>query len=345
MFISPDEHILLTGGSKGRNGKGIDYTPCELTRLVDCGVRTRQIWLYWQHLEPKKGVYNWSYPDKVIDECQKAGIKLIIFVPASAPSFFPASWYLKYANGQFLNNPGHHGMRIGLSYWNKEAMDYRDRFTEMVCRRYNSDTVLCASSFLHQGETFMAGKDVAKLDGAAICDDAAVASLQQYLEGLGVPLEPNFWLLSSPHTIQWLHDTYTEFALRNQRIYAATSQHKELWQQLHWAYSDEPRCGTELLAPLYLKAQQETGCEVHQIFTEGYSRPLKTPLKLMSEGVKNIWMGACWADGLKRNTPSAIQNGFRGLYCAALHPFVKLERMEEWQFENFKWANQQWGKT
>lgn len=318
MFLLPDEHVILY------ENVATSYTLDELKRLAECGLRTMWVWHYWQHMEPKKmGEYDWSKVEDTIERSSKAGLKLIMCVPASVPSCCPESWYLKCPSGRILND----GLLVaGFSYWNREAMDYRDRFIEMVCKTYASKTVLCASSFYAEGEYFHPGPDTCKL---AICDDAAVASLKAKPEDEDVLL--------------WLHDTFRNFAIHNQKIYAQFNPGRELWQQLHWMFM-VPQCGAEILLPLYLETQAVTGCDVHQLFCSAYgdNDRLDIPLKFMGGGMGNIWLGAGWAKGLRANTPSAIKNGFRGLFCAALHPFLPYKRMEEWQFENFKWAIQQW---
>jgi hypothetical protein len=330
--MSPDEHVILY------ENFGLLYSVDELKRLRDCGLRTMMTWHFWTHIEQKVGEYDWSRIEDSIDRASKAGLKLIMCVPASAPLCYPESWYLKTSDGKTLNK----GLiTAGFSYWNKEAMDYRDRFIEMVCRKYSSETVLCASSFNFEGEFFMQPPEKCK---NAFYDDAAVTSLKEFLSSFGIPYESRSDQdqVAFIKKIQWLHQTFREFALRNQRIYARLNTIKELWQQLHWAFSHHPECGTDILLPLYLETQRTMGCEVNQLFCTGYSFPLNKPRNLLRMGMKNIWLGASWAEGLRKNTPSAIREGFRGLFCAALHPFLPYKRMEEWQFENFKWAIQQW---
>jgi hypothetical protein len=332
--ITPDEHVILY------ENVGKLYTVEELKRLADCGLKTMMVWQFWPHIEPRIGEYDWSKVEDAINRSGKAGLKLVMCIPASAPTCYPPSWYLRCADGEILNSATAEKLnKSGFSYWHKEAMAYRDHFTEMVCRKYASERVLCASSFMFEGEYFLPSPAECK---PAVCDDAAVASLKEYLANFGIPYESRVDRIVWIKTIQWLHQTFKDFALRTQKIYANFNPGKELWQQLHWAFSPHPACGTEILLPLYLETQQATGCEVNQLFCTGYDFPLDNPRSFMQRGMKNIWLGACWAEGLRKNTPSAIQNGLRGLFCAALHPYLPFKRMEEWQFENFKWAIQQW---
>jgi hypothetical protein len=171
-------------------------------------------------------------------------------------------------------------------------------------------------------------------------------------------------------TKQWLKESFINFALRSQKIYAEYNVKKELWQQLSWMMDIAPHCGTYFLEDLYKLTEDVTKCEVNHLFCTGYGslqsnecreslspiwskvysyRSSFTPLEKHldfknNKGVKNLWLGACWAEGLRANTMNAIENGFKGLFCAPLHSYRKFNRMESWQFDNFEWSIEQWRK-
>jgi len=370
MFLDKNEHVILYETVQ------IPYTIDELKRLYECGVRTMLTWAYWYQMEPKPGEYNWSRVEKVIERCDNAGLKLIINAPANAPCGYPKSWYLRDRRGNYLNRSA---WGRGFSYWNKDALAYRDYFTEMFCKKFSSENVLCASSFYHEGEYFM------HPDSASFYDDAAIDSLKTYINS-NLIKDLNGYIIKFPkdgylsnHTIHslkkaaedWLKESLINFALRSQKIYAEHNVRKELWQQLHWMLDIHPHCGTYFLDDLYKLTEDATKCDVHQLFCVGYGELTEDnkcqPISKAwaesinygkscdsvqkwldfknNKGVKNIWLGACWAEGLKKNTMNAIENKMRGLLCAPLHPFQGFERMKKWQFDNFAWAIKQWEKN
>ena len=350
MFLNKNEHVILY------ETREIPYRLEELKSLRNCGVETMLIWAYWHEMEPLKGQYDWSRIEGIIERCNNAGLKLIINGPANAPCGYPQSWYLKNKSGRFLNTS--YWFR-GFSYWNKNALEYRDHFTKMFCKKFSSETVLCASSFYNEGEYLM------HPEAANFYDDAAVDSLKTYFKNLNLSLNE---IDIFKATNDWLKKTYIDFALRSQKIYAEHNVKKELWQQLHWMLDVFPHCGTYFLDELYKKTEELTKCEVHQLFCTGYGDPVsENKCQAVNaawaqvidygrscsqvekwldfknnKGVKNIWLGACWAEGLRKNTPNAIKNDFRGLLCAPLHPFREFARVQPWQFKNFEWAITQW---
>ncbi|NBP57868.1 hypothetical protein EBU71_15280, partial [bacterium] len=210
MFIDKKEHVILYETAE------IPYRVNELKRLYDCGVRTMLIWGYWKKIEPKRGKYDWSRIEDVIDRATKAKLKLIINAPADAPSVYPDSWYLKGQDGKVLKGIVHGG----FSYWHKAALEYRDHFTKMFCKKFSSETVLCASSFYNEGEYMMSP------DHQAFYDDAAIESFASYIEKQVID--------ARVQRINWLKESMIDFALRSQKIYAEHNVKKELWQQLHW---------------------------------------------------------------------------------------------------------------
>lgn len=349
MFLNKNEHIILFETSE------IPYTFEELKRLYDCGVRTMLIWAYWHQMEPKIGRYDWSRVENVIERCHEAGLKLIINGPASIPFGYPDSWYLECQNKIILNNDKFYG---GFSYWNKDALDYKDYFIEMFCKKFSSENVLCASSFYYEGEYLM------NPDTLAIFDKNAKKSWKEYLN-------KNNLKQTKVNFLNWLKNSMINFALTSQKIYAEHNVKKELWQQLHWAFDVLPFCGSTFLDELYKLTEDANKCEVNQLFCMGYGSIssnhcaeayspnwkkvydygssfetlVEKPLEFKNKkGMKNIWMGAGWAEGLKENTMHAIENRFRGLFCAPLHPFRPPQRMEQWQFDNFAWSVEQWKK-
>lgn len=339
MFIQPDEHILLFEYPYIRRPnicipKLITdtriFTIDELKSLVDTGTRTMLCFQYGPDIEPKMGTYDWSRFDNVIDRCQKAGMKLIVQAPSSPPCCYPIEWYAKRENGDIKNDQ----FDPVLSFWNKDAMDYMDALIEMICKRYNSETVLIVSSLNHEGESIYKSADF------PVFDDFALQSFSQFT---GVPnAKPNS---GDAITLDWLYQKFTETIVRTQKIYAANNKQQELWMQLHWAFAGDPQSGCRNIPEMYLTVKKETGCDINHIFFTGYDFPLDTPLSFQETVGMKLWLGSCWCEGLKNNTPSAVANNFRGLVCAPIHPFLNYKRLEPWMLETFQWANKQWGKN
>ena len=330
MFIQPDEHILLFENSSRRT-----FTIDELKSLVDAGTRTMLRFQYGSDIEPTMGVYDWTQFDEVVDRCQKAGMKLIVQAPASPPRCYPVEWYAKCENGLVKNDRA----APTLSFWNKDAMDRMDALIEMICKRYNSETVLVVSSLNWEGECIYMPSSEKPFE-FPVFDDSARQSYSQFT---GVPnSRPN---IGNAATLDWLYRKFTETMVRTQKIYAANSKHQELWMQLHWAFANSPQTGCRDIPAMYLAVKEETGCDVNHIFFTGYDFPLDTPLSFQKRAGMKLWLGACWCEGLRLNTPSAVANKFRGLVCAPIHEYLKYERLEPWMLETFRWSNKQWGQN
>ena len=183
-FIKQDEHIIILDYNPY---PGLEFTPDELARLREAGVKTVQCYLSWYLTEPKMGEYDWSAVDKLVEGYHRAGIKAIVKAYLSAPAHFPDDWYIRSANGDIQRNPGQPNKDgtcpvSTLSYWNPDAWDYHLQFIERVCERYSDTNTLCINIAPANGEALIPGNNF-------LFDDHALASYRQFTGTNGVPGE------------------------------------------------------------------------------------------------------------------------------------------------------------
>lgn len=128
---------------------GVAYYPeawdrsqiCEdLDNMVRHGVGCVRIGEFaWKTMEPQEGKFDFSLFRKVVDECKKRGIYVIMGTPAACPPV----WLSKKHPGvyaQFIDGTqGHNGSRRLTCFADENYIYYGDRITEMMAREFGGD--------------------------------------------------------------------------------------------------------------------------------------------------------------------------------------------------------------
>jgi hypothetical protein len=55
-----------------------------------------------------------------------------------------------------------------------------------------------------------------------------------------------------------------------------------------------------------------------------------------------MFCAAEYAEGLLKNTDTAIAQGFRGMICGPIMNWTKYRKTEGWMFDNFAWSIKRW---
>jgi beta-galactosidase len=93
----------------------------------------------WTFLEPKEGVYDFSWLDEAIDLAAKAGLKVILCTPTLCP---PAWMGNKYPEIYLVGSDGRrreHGIRANASLSNPEYQKYVDKIVTAMADHYADD--------------------------------------------------------------------------------------------------------------------------------------------------------------------------------------------------------------
>jgi len=129
-------------------------------QMREAGVRTAFERLYWDDVEKRPGVYDWSKTDATVERCLAADIKVLMRVGDDAPQFFPDDWYMRDARGTLWRNHNGYGgddWYTLLSPWCVEAQIAEREFLLKCIDRYAGRTVQLYAGGPHGGEVILPG--------------------------------------------------------------------------------------------------------------------------------------------------------------------------------------------
>jgi hypothetical protein len=305
-FLEENEHFLLMDVAYSRPPEGewnIHLNDRDMAALRGVGIKTAlPFGCRWDKIEPSKGIYDWSELDTYVERVHNLGMKVVLFTPSFYPQWFPDDWYVKTASGI---NKG------ALSPWCMEAMDYYQKFIELMKVRYTFPTTMVALSHLSDGETYL-------LNEAAFYDDHAIECYKRIYGEKAFPV-PN-----DLDTEKWFKSYLIGMMLRLQRPLVETP-HREIWAMAHPAIANFDLYGNGCkFIPDVLHAYQTclNPSTINHIYYTWIQWPMYWPL--MNEwSIKyneNIFGGAEYTEGLATTTPAAIQQSLRGQIIAPCYP-------------------------
>ena len=94
----------------------------------------------WTFLEPKEGIYDFTWLDEAIDLAAKAGLKIILCTPSLCP---PAWMGDKYPEIYLIGSNGRrreHGIRANASLSNPRYQEFVDKIVTAMAKHYGSDS-------------------------------------------------------------------------------------------------------------------------------------------------------------------------------------------------------------
>jgi hypothetical protein len=322
-FLADNEHIILMdipkvpyALSQGQHALRVD----ELKQLRQVGVGTALEYVWWDRIVADQ---SWDHVDEMVNRCREAGLKVLLSTYQVAPQGLNSKWYLRQKDGGQFNH---------LSLWNEEAQAYEHGFLKEICRRYNSEDVLCINSLQCDGET------VLPLD-PAFYDEAAVESYRAFTNSNRLPV------LMERETQDWLRRSLIETLIDQQRIFLDNSKFYEVWFQLHPQIT-HLGTGNQFIRDIYQAFREALPLvEIYSIqytyFPHGKFYWDKIAYDRVTYDVRFIG-GAEHCAGLLPNTPIGISHGLRGLILGPTHPFTGYERLQPWMVDLVQEANQQW---
>lgn len=322
-FVRDDEYILLMDleDEKGIT-RGRPISAEDMQRLADIGVRTAVKYVYWNLVQPKKDVWDWSHPDRLVTKCLKAGMKAVLSAYVAPVTWGPDDWYTLLASRAKSGS---------LSLWCREAQDASDRFLQELRARYGPE-VSIFNAQLTNGETIYHNEP-------AFYD---VHALESYRERFGAKAFPS---TTSLETEGWLRDTYVGTLVRQYSILLKGSEDQTIWTALNraiatytWLWGNGCKYMDDVYRG-YLQAFPEA--TINQIYYTFFPHGPGIWSQVMSDrryyNLK-IYAGAEYCEGLRNHVPLAVQQGLRGLILAPIHPFTPHEKIEPWMIEDIHWA-------
>lgn len=310
-FIRPNEFILLMDDPNLRDASGASaLTRDDLCRFREAGIQTVVRYPYWREIETLPGHCEWGAVDRWLDEARSADMKTMLAVYDLPPHWTPDAWCLKDLHGQVYRGPFYDRIIVP---WAKEGWDYHLYFIWRMCRRYNAPDVLCFRSTVHGGEVVLPeGKE----------PDLAGHDLRQTVEAM----------------------VYDE-----QAIFSVSHPSHEVWMALHHAFDSQPWTGNTMKDELYLGIKERFP-ETHLYglsYTQFYpgvigERENQADIARLGLG---LWAGSEHCQGLQRFTEQAIEEGFRGFLCGALHFLSGYRVSQPWMFQAVRESDRKWRES
>lgn len=345
-FLLPDEFNILMdcldiGESPYLPGFYSRAVPLDdMKRLADAGVRT--VLQLVPNAETKRGLYDWRLIDETIGRARMAGMKTLLMGPNTVPLWCPDSWYVWAADNTVMRDHDRRNIIQTwgcLSPWSADAQHYLRKYAERFTQRYNCSDVLCLSSYSQEGESVLPPAT------ACLYDPAARESYRLYAgDRRAIPDA------TTALTQQWMFESCLRVILGLQAIYAKHPSHT-VSMQLHPCYLAPQWCGSAVYdLASYLRAVKEVihpetflwflfawysreGRAVDGKFIFERHWPLAARLK--EELHLDVITGSEWPEGLALNTQRSIDDGFRALLTAPLHPYLHRDKIEPEVFEWF----------
>jgi hypothetical protein len=333
-FLRPDEYIILMDHPS--------LSPDDLLRIREAGVRTLYAYVSWQQTERQPGVYDWSAADAWLERAGRADMQVLLRCYEQAPTFFPADWYLRTADGVLwrdLPGWGDSERHTLLSPWCQEAMAAEQAFMRECRARYAGERVLCYAGTTHSGEVLLPGMVACWYDSHARTDfhefmgsDRAVpADLPTYAA-----------MRAQPQTVLWLSGSLTAYVGRQQANFP------EIWLALV-ERATRPvedfggaRSGNWLRRELCEQLPGELGKPLNILLFEIYrAEGLQGALDSLAGYEERTWVGSQFCEGLRANTADAIARGLRGFITAPVHDY-RPGRLEPWMLDTLRWSLAQW---
>lgn len=335
-FLTDDDtNIIMDNPDTGANPylPGLFSRPLlldDLKRLRDAGATVALESVPWDRMEQARGATDWRMPDEAVERCHKAGLKVLLMGPTSIPQWCPDDWYVRLADGTPLKD--HDSRNVYQTWgcfspWNQDAMAYLGEWIAKFCARYNSADTLCIGGLSQEGESLLPPA------GDALFDLCAVRS---HIERYGdAPIDSSAWW-----TKAWMYETLADTATWLQLTYCNAHPSRTVVMTLHPCYQEGIwSAGGVFSVDMYLQlikrlvAPGDMRWLIFTWFASGFESKYQAQMqKARGMGIKII-TGGEWCDGLKPNTPKAIEQGIGALLTAPLHPYLRLDAMEPWMFD------------
>jgi len=331
-FLENDEFIILMSHNKYRTEDRGDnyhvYDVGERLLLMEAGIKTSHEQPAWNILEPAKREYNSIYLDDIIRTNQEAGMKSLIQISGwRNPSWMPNEWFCKTKDGNIE--------RECLSFWNKEAEEYSDKFYRTMIDAYINEKDV---RFFF-GE-FQGGEGALRPTWCIYDADA----IQDYKRMYGSNAMP---IPDHPETLYWLGKSIMEHYIRKARIFYEA--YGEIWNCQQKLMDNWSRAFGNFVQFDTLQAFKQLWPDIkiyllqYTYFDGSHGQDnVEFVDRIKNELGAEVIVEAMFASGLPTTAPRSIAKGFRG---QILHPTMQSfsgEGLNQTILQNIKNAQTQW---
>ncbi|MBC7785592.1 MAG: beta-galactosidase [Burkholderiales bacterium] len=117
----------------------------DIRRIRDCGFNYVRIGEgAWWYFEPEEGKYQFDLFDKVIDECRRAGLKVIFGTPTYCGPAWIGHKYPEVYRWDFQRTPMKHGSRRNYNYTSPKYLELSDRIVTALAQHYRREKQIIA---------------------------------------------------------------------------------------------------------------------------------------------------------------------------------------------------------
>jgi hypothetical protein len=341
MFLKPDEHMVLFNSNDDIGGYGLRFISHDeegLRRIKDeTGVGVASELVYWHAIEKEMGKYDWSLPDKQVNRCIKAGMRLLLCTPNTVPTCLPDEWYSHTSQGN-----RYQGI---LSFWHPDAEAYQQQFLQAMVNRYGcSDVNIVYHGFL-SGESYLWNVPVYH-------DKAATQDYQKRFGIQGsIPEYENNKL--DQFMRDWISDAVVSHYLKMHEV--LVGQFNEVWDSTQYIIALQSETNGNFARPAVLKAYRERWPEAsiwllqYTYWLNGKENADYVDDLLEKYDCKTI-VEANYCEDLARTVEMAVLGGlneksperWHGQIVCPLHPYRGHRKMEPWMYQVIKEANDKW---
>ena len=345
MFLKQDDYLVLQQtNADATAGWGIpcrDMTVDEMKKLHEyCGINTVFEWAYWSMVE-KSGQYDWSIVDRKIDQCRKAGMRMIMATPISPPQDLTnLDLY-----GRGLNGIEY---RYLLSFWNPEAMEYTRKFVQALLDRHAGPDInfmmgdLIMESYLWNAPVYL--------------DRAATEAFRNRYDD-DIRHHARGQVTVTKELREFLRDGVIDYHLFIQDL--LIGQHNEIWDHSQWIIALQSQHNAVFARPDVYGAYRKRWPDVDimmmaSTYWKHGDQNAQRVNDILSMYDARILVEAGYCEGLRNGTPDrAIKGGvyeltaepdrWQGQVVGPIHPLGDGNReIEPWMYDIMKQTVEKW---
>ncbi|MGY5875146.1 MAG: beta-galactosidase [Candidatus Thorarchaeota archaeon] len=335
-FLRDDDYILLMDNPAHFPGwdkiGDRSLSQDDLMKLADTGAKTTFCYLNWDTIEPRMGEYDFTLIEKSIREAENAGLKVLVSIYLVGTRALPSEWYMGNMPEDVNNRPYR-----ALSVWNADFCDYIDGYIRLLGNRYVSDSVNLFNSYSVYGESYF------QTPGAVI--SANKDAIQSFRDFTG---DPNAVLLApeinryncEQNTNDWLRKTVVDIMVRRNRTIIEVNGNNEVWHSAHEQLAKAGGgCVRFFRDVLNAYLVEFPGVKINGIqytyWQHGQKYWDKIDADIDKYGI-DMYVGAEYADGIKKYTPKLIPSKNKGFLIAPKGFWTKNETVEPWMLDNIR---------
>jgi hypothetical protein len=264
---------------------------------------------------------------------REAGMKTKLNVPGRAPAWMPDEWMLKNIEAQTQTRGDDIPARF-ISCWNEEALEYCDKYLNLLIKRYHAPDVIFNYAEYQAGESMLPMEHF-------YFDEFALNDYKNKYGGLAMPD------IVTQETLDWLQESVIKRVIRSYKI---INRHNEIWNKQQLLMDDWSKSGVNYAQKDIMRACKKAFPGVHLVLeqdtfwdTSHTDRHRNHVDEIKEEFQCDVIVEAMFPQGLPITTPASIAKGYRGQVVCPAHAHTSINsEFYSWMFDNIKESHKLW---